>query len=175
MGHIRIHSRKDQRFLGSACHKTYHATQGTALSRRRTAATTVSLVVTLLAYGCPGQALVAALRLDERTVAAWGARAGQQGQVVQESGVEPPHDWAHGPADEIRVKRQGGLVWMALAMMVRTRWWRAGEVSAPRDRPLMRRRMARVCRGAAHRPLLFCTDGVCSSMRASRATWRDPV
>jgi len=38
--------------------------------RLRTAAETVSLVVTLLAHGCPGQAIVAALGLDERTMAA---------------------------------------------------------------------------------------------------------
>src|SRR5439155_1458752 len=33
----------------------------------------------------------------------------------------------------------GGIVWRALARMVTTRWWRAGEVSAPRARTRMRR------------------------------------
>lgn len=61
----------------------------------------------------------------------------------------------------------GGMVGMALAMMVRTRWWLAGEVSAPRDRPRRRR-------GAAHRPLWCGTDGLCASRRAIRATVRDP-
>ena len=73
------------------------------------------------------------------------------------------------------MKMQGGIVWMALAMMVRTRLWLAGEVSAPRDMPLIRRLMARVRRCAAHRPLLFCTDGLCSYIRAIRETFRDPV
>jgi transposase-like protein len=174
-GNIRIHSRKDQRFLCTACHKTFSATKGTAFYRLRTAAKTVSLVVTWLAHGCPVPAIVAAFRLDERTVAAWWARAGQQGQAVQEYWVEHPHDLGHVQADEIRVKMQGGMVWMALAMMVPTRLWLAGEVSAPRDMPLIRRLMARVRRGAAHRPLLFCTDGLGSSIRAIRETCRDPV
>ncbi len=29
-GHIRIHSRKDRRFLCTECHKTFSATKGTA-------------------------------------------------------------------------------------------------------------------------------------------------
>jgi IS1 family transposase len=132
-------------------------------------------VVTLLAHGCPVQAIVAAFRLDERTVADWWARAGQQGQAVQEYLVEQPHDLGHVQADEIRVKMQGGIVWMALAMVVRTRLWLGGEVSAPRDMPLIRRLIARVRRCAAHRPLLFCTDGLCSYIRAIRETFRDPV
>ena len=74
-----------------------------------------------------------------------------------------------------RVKTQGGIVWMALAMMIRTRLWLAGEVSAQRDMPLIRRLIARVRRCAAHHPLLFCTDGLCSYIRAIRETFRDPV
>jgi hypothetical protein len=64
---------------------------------------------------------------------------------------------------------------MALALMVRTRLWLAGEVSAQRDLPLLRRRIARVRRGAAHRPLLLCPDGLSASVRAMRETFRDPV
>jgi IS1 family transposase len=78
-------------------------------------------------------------------------------------------------ADEIRVKVQGGIVWMALAMMVRTRLWLAGEVRAQRDMGLIRRLIERVRACALHRPLLLCTDGLCSYIRAMRATFRDPV
>jgi hypothetical protein len=78
-------------------------------------------------------------------------------------------------ADASRVKKPGGLVWMALAMRVKTRVWLGGEVSAPRDRPLMRRLMERVRRCAARRPLLVCPDGLGSSIRAMRETLRDPV
>jgi transposase-like protein/IS1 family transposase len=173
-GNIGIHSRKDRRFICKQCRKTFTATKGTVFYRLRTAAELVVLVVTLLAHGCPLQAIVAAFRLDERTVADWWARAGQQGQAVQEDLVEQPRDLGHVQADEIRVKTQGGIVWMALAMMIRTRLWLAGEVSAQRDMPLSRRLIERVRRCATHRPLLFCTDGLCAYIRAIRETFRDP-
>jgi transposase-like protein/IS1 family transposase len=173
-GNIGIHSRKDRRFICKQCRKTFTATKGTVFYRLRTAAELVVLVVTLLAHGCPLQAIVAAFRLDARTVADWWARAGQQGQAVQEYLVEQPRDLGHVQADEIRVKTQGGIVWMALAMMIRTRLWLAGEVSAQRDMPLSRRLIERVRRCATHRPLLFCTDGLCAYIRAIRETFRDP-
>ena len=174
-GNIGIHSRKEQRFICTQCHKTFTATKGTVFYRLRTSAETVITMVTLLAHGCPVQAIVAAFGFDERTVAAWWARAGHQGQAVQESLVEQPRDLGQVQADEMRVKTQGGIVWMALAMMVQTRLWLGGEVSEQRDLPLIRRLIERVRRCAAHRPLLFCTDGLCSYVRAMRETLRDPV
>jgi len=174
-GNIGIHSRKEQRFICTECHKTFTATKGTVFYRLRTAAETVSLVVTLLAHGCPPQAIVVAFGYDERTVASWVARAGGQGQAVQAHLVEQPRDLGHVQADEIRVKKQGGIVWMALAMMVTTRLWLAGEVSEHRDMTLIRRWIERVRACALHRPLLFGTDGLCSSIRAIRETFRDPV
>ena len=95
-GNIDIHSRKDKQLLCTECHKTFSATQGTTLSRLRTAAETVSLVVTLLAHVCPPPAIVAALGFDERTVRCWMGRGGVQGQVVQEYLVEQPRDLGHG-------------------------------------------------------------------------------
>ena len=150
-GNIGIHSCKDKRFICTECHKTFSATTGTAFYRLRTSAETVSLVVTLLAHGCPLQAIVVAFGYDERTVAGWVARAGAQGQAVQEHLVEQPRDLGQVQADELRVKKQGGIVWMALAMMVRTRLWLGGEVSAQRAMPLIRRLIERVRRCAAHR------------------------
>src|SRR5215213_281613 len=64
---------------------------------------------------------------------------------------------------------------MALAIMVCPRVWLGGEVREPRDRPWLRRLLERVRRGAAHRPLLVCRDGVVSSIRAVRETFRAPV
>jgi IS1 family transposase len=145
------------------------------LYRLRPPAETVSLVVTLMAHGCPLQAIVVAFGYDERTVACWLVRAGGQGQAVQEHLVEHPRDLGQVQADEIRVKKQGDIVWMALAMMVRTRLWLAGEVSERRDMTLIRSLIARVRRCALPRPLLFCTDGLCSYVRAVRETFRNPV
>jgi transposase-like protein len=174
-GNIGIHSRQEQRFMCTECRKTFTATKGTALYRLRTSAETVSLVVTLMAHGCPLQAIVVAFGYDERTVACWLARAGVQGQAVQQHLVEQPRDLGQVQADEIRVKKQGGIVWMALAMMVGTRLWLAGEVSEQRDMPLIRRLIERVRHCAARRPLLVCTDGLVSYIRAIRETFRDPV
>jgi transposase-like protein/IS1 family transposase len=174
-GNIGIHSRKEQRFLCTECRKTFTATKGTALYRLRTSAETVSLVVTLMAHGCPLQAIVVAFGYDERTVACWLARAGVQGQAVQEHLVEQPRDLGHVQADELRVKKQGDIVWMALALMVETRLWLAGEVRVHRDMTLIRRLIGRVRRCALPRPLLFCTDGWCAYIRAIRETFRDPV
>ena len=174
-GNIGIHSQKEQRFICHACHKTFSARRGTVFDRLRTSAETVGLVVTLLAHGCPVQAIVAAFGFDERTVAAWWARAGRQGQIVHEYLVEQPRALGQGQADELRVKKQGGIVWLALAMMVKTRLWLGGEVSEQRDLPLIRRLIERVRRCATRRPLLICTDGLVSYIRAIRETFRDPL
>ena len=152
MGNIGIHSRKEQRFICHECQKTFSARKGTVFYRLRTSAETVVIVVTLLAHGCPMKAIVAAFGFDERTIAAWWARAGRQGQAVHESLVEQPRDLGQVQADELRVKKQGGIVWMALAMMVKTRLLLGGEVSEQRDRALIRRLVERVKRCAARRP-----------------------
>src|SRR5215813_11528578 len=175
MGNIGIHSQKEQRFICHTCHKTFSARKGTVFYRLRTSAETVVLVVTLLAHGCPVQAIVAAFGFDERTIADWWARSGRQGQAVHEYVVEQPRDLGQVQADELRVKKQGGIVWMALAMMVKTRLWLGGEVSEQRDMTLIRRLTERVRRCASRRPLLVCTDGLVSYIRAIRETFRDPV
>src|SRR4030095_14959422 len=105
----------------TACRKTFSATKGTAFYRLRTSAETVSLVVTLLAHGCPLQAIVVAFGYDERPVAGGGARGRAQGQAVQEHLVEHPRDLGQVQADEIRVNKQGGIVLMALGGTVWTR------------------------------------------------------
>jgi transposase-like protein len=174
-GHIGIHSRKEQRFLCTECRQTCTATQGTALYRRRPSVETVRLVVPLMAHGCPRQALVVAFGYDARTVACWLARAGGQGQAVQEHRVEHPRDLGPVHADDIRVKKQGDIVWMALALMGEPRVGLAGDVRVHRAMTLIRRLIERVRRGARPRPRLFCTDGLWAYIRAMRATFRDPV
>src|SRR5438046_3914785 len=142
-GNIGIHSQKEQRFICHECHKTFSARKDTVFYRLRTSAETVVIIVTLLAHGCPLQAIVAAFGFDERTIADWWARSGRQGQAVHEYLVEPPRDLGQVQADERRAKKQGSIVWMAMAMMVKTRLGRGGTVSAQRDwtriRPLINR------------------------------------
>src|SRR5262245_43533453 len=92
-GNIGIHSRKEQRFICHACHKTFSATTGTVFYRLRTAADTVITIVTLLADGCPVQAIVAAFGFDARTVAAWWARAGHRAKPCTSLWSSNPGTW----------------------------------------------------------------------------------
>ena len=173
-GNIGIHSRKDRRFICRSVARPLPQRRDRLLppahcGRPCGADHHVACSWLSGASHCGG------LGFDERTVAAWRARAGRQGQAVQEHLVEQPRDLGQVQADEIRVKRQGGIVWMALAMMVSTRLWLAGEVNEQRDMPLIRRLIERVRACALQRPLLLCTDGLCSYIRAMRETFRDPV
>ena len=77
-GHIRIHSQRERRYHCKRCGQTFSATKGTALYRAHLPHDRVVQMVTLLAHGCPPQAIVAAFGLDERTVARYQAEAGAQ-------------------------------------------------------------------------------------------------
>src|SRR5436853_2632616 len=87
-GNISIHDRKRQRYRCKSCKQTFSARRGTMLEGLRKPTELIVIVVTLLAYGCPVQAIVKAFELDERTVAAWRDRAGAQCQRVQEAVVQ---------------------------------------------------------------------------------------
>ena len=116
---IIVHSRKERRFRCTACGHTFAATKGTPYYRLHTEETVFTWVVTLLAHGCPLPAIVAAFGLDERTVAAWDQRAGQHCERVHAAVVEQGQvETRHVQADELWVKKQGGKVWMALAVAV---------------------------------------------------------
>src|SRR5258708_5978374 len=97
----------------------------------------IVIVVTLLAYGCPVEAIVHALEVDERTVARWQERAGRHCQKLHEDQVMAGKlDLQHVQADEIRGKGWKMIPWIGLAMMVSTRLWLGGVVSLRRDRHL---------------------------------------
>jgi transposase-like protein len=86
---------------GARCGKTFAARKGTTFDRLRTAQETVTVVVTLLAHGCPLQAIAVAFGLDERTVADWHARAAAPYQRVQPQLVEQPRQLGQVQADEL--------------------------------------------------------------------------
>jgi transposase-like protein len=174
-GNIGIHSRKERRYKCAACGKTFAARRGTTFYRLRTAEETVTLVITLLAHGCPLQAIVAAFGFDERTVADWHARAGTQCQAVHAHWVAQPRDLGQVQADELWVKLQGLKVWMAMALQVAPRLWLGGVVAPQRDRTLIvsLARQIRAC--ALPRPLLVCVDGLATYVQAIRRVFRDPL
>ena len=67
-GNITAHSQAEQRCYCHVCDKSFSITTGTLFYRLKTDPVQVMLVITLLAYGCPIQAIVAAFGYDERTV-----------------------------------------------------------------------------------------------------------
>ena len=67
-GKIGVHSRQDKRYRCKACGRTFTVTMGTAYYRLKKSHELFTLVVSLLAYGCPVQAIVASFQIDERTV-----------------------------------------------------------------------------------------------------------
>ena len=75
-GHVVIHSSAERRYQCKRCKKTFSATKGTAFYRIHKPRELVLMVLTLLAHGCPVQAIMAAFGLDERSVARWQTEAG---------------------------------------------------------------------------------------------------
>lgn len=174
-GNIGIHSQKRRRYVCHVCGKTFSERQGTAFYRLHCSVELVTLVVTLLAHGCPVQAIVVAFQFDERTVRNWQARAGQQCQRVHEYLVQQPRDLGQVQLDELRVKKQGGIVWLACALQVSTRLWLGGVLSAQRDQPLIVQLVQQVKACALCRPLLFCCDGFGAYVRAVQRVFREAV
>lgn len=173
---IVIHSRKQRRYKCTCCGRTFSETHGTSVYRLKKPAELFVLVVTLLAHGCPVQAIVAAFGLDERTVCDWLHKAGDHAQRVHEQMMGCQKlDLEQVQSDEIRVKTQGGVLWMALAIMVSTRLWLGGVVSTRRDMCLAQRLAAQMRRVALDRPLLLAVDGWRSYVRAFRLAFRTPV
>jgi transposase-like protein len=176
-GNIVSHGRQRQRYKCKRCGKTFSATAGTMYAGLRKDVTLVVVVVTLLAYGCPLQAIVQAYGLDERTVADWRDRAGRHGETVHEAVVmQGQLDLEHVQADEIRVKGNQLIVWMGMAMMVGTRLWLGGVVSEKRDRGLADQLlgMVRACArtGCA---VLVITDGWAAYPKAILRAFRSKV
>jgi len=131
------------------------------------------LVITLLAYGCLIQAIVAAYRFDERTIKDWWQRAGEHCQQVHGHWVGQSRlDLGQVQAGEIKVKMQGRAIWMALAMMVSTRLWLGDAISAHRDKDLIQRLANQIRTVALCRPLLLAVDGLSSYVGAFQRAFR---
>lgn len=175
-GNLTVHSLKEKRVSCNVCHKTFSVSKGSIFYRLKTDPQTVLLVLTLLAYGCPVQAIVVAFGLDERTVKGWWQRAGQHCQAVHQHLVGPSQlDLQQVQADEIKVKTQGGVIWMAMAMMVSSRLWLGGVISPKRDMHLIQSLVDQVRAMALCRPLLIAVDGLVSYVSAAQRAFRSPL
>jgi transposase-like protein len=171
-GNIRIHGKARPRFKCVVCGKTFSARAGTPFFRRRTEEATITCVVTLVGHGCPVPAIEAAFGFQAQTVREWVEASGGHCERVHHEKVVVPRDLMHVQADEIRLKTQAGVVWMAMALMVTTRLWLGGAVSPNRDRTLIERLVAMVAGCASFGPLLFVTDGLKTYIDVVRRAFR---
>ena len=118
---------KERRYRCKRCSKTFSATKGSALYRTHKPHELLTTVMTLMAYGCPVQAIVAAFGLDERTIHRWQLMSGQQCQRLHEHTVQAGGvPLAQVQADELRVRVVGGVMWLASALSVTSRLWLGG-------------------------------------------------
>ena len=175
-GTLRVHSQKERRYRCTVCGRTFAATRGTPFYRLHSQAVLMLVVLTLLSYGCPVQAIGAAVLLDERTVAAWLRRAGQPCQQVHRHLVQPGQvDLQHVQADELWVKLVGRRAWQAMAMAVPSRLWLGGVISPQRDTALITALVQQVRACARSLAILVCVDGLASYVTAFQRVFRAPV
>jgi transposase-like protein len=165
---IWIHSQKERRFNCCTCQRTFAETSGTVFYGLHYPLWLVVLVVTLLAHGCPVQAIVVAFMMDERTVSGWLAKAGRFAKQVQEQLVcQGEVVLGQVQADELCVTTQEGKVWVATAMDVFSRLFLWGEVSRRRDKRLIEGLLVKVrAATSVTSPILFAVDGFAAYPKA---------
>ena len=165
-GNICIHNREERRYRCSVCHQTFSHRRGTAFFRRRVGEAEITLVLTLLAHGCPIAAIETAFGYQRRTIRAWLLAAGTQAEAMHEENVLCPRELGEVQADEIRARIQKGVLWLAMAIQVSTRLWLGGVASAHRDRHLIDALVSLVRRCALAKPVLVCVDGLATYVQA---------
>jgi|SRR5579871_4820986 len=170
-GNLRVHDSLRQRWRCRTCKKTFRATQGTLFHAKKYPVATIVLVITLLSWGCPLQAIVAAFQIEERTVQRWREQAGQHCQQFHEVAVtQQAMDLGQVQADEMYVKFQKRLVvWMAMALCVPTRLWLGGVLARCRDQTMLQKLASKVKSCALLAPILLITD----SFKGYVKTWQD--
>lgn len=175
-GNIVVHSKKEKRYRCKVCSETFSATKGTPFYRLRTSADVVTLVMTLLANGCPVQAIVTAFGFDERTVYRWLKACGVHCKKVHEHIVcQSQVELRHVQADEIWVKMVLRRVFMAMAISVPSRLWLGGVISVRRDMALISA-LANMIRSCAYGlGILVCVDGLSSYVKAFKKAFRQRV
>lgn len=175
-GNIRVHDSLRQRWRCRTCKKTFRATQGTVFHAKKYPPETLVIVITLLSWGCPLQALVAAFHIDERTLHTWREQAGAHCERFHEERVtHQPMNLMQVQADEMYVKLQKRRVlWMAMALCIPTRLWLGGVLAASRDKSMLQHLATKVKSCAKCAPILLITDGFRGYVKAWQAAFREP-
>ena len=175
-GTITVHSWTECRYRCQVCRRTFAATMGTPFYRLQTEAALVLVVLNLLSWGCPIQAVVQTFAVDERTVAAWLQRAGQHCQQVHAHLIQQAQvDLQHVQADELWVKLVGQRAWLAMAVAAPSRLWLGGVLSRHRDHHLITAVLQQVRSCARSWAILICIDGLAAYVTACLRLFRHPV
>jgi transposase-like protein len=174
-GNIGVHSQKERRYRCHICGKTFGARTGTIFHRRRTDEALIILVITLVSWGCPIVAIEHAFGLQPQTIRDWLEAAGLHAEALHHQQVVQPRDLGQVQADEVRVKTQCGVIWMAMAMLVSSRLWLGGVISTRRDRELIGRLVNIISACAIVAPLLLVVDGFKSYIEVVQRAFRTRV
>ena len=166
---VGVHSRQHGRYRCHGCRKTFTQSHGTPLYGLKTNLNVVTLILTLLIFGCPIPAIVMAFKIDERTLADWLDKAGEHAQRVQEHLVcQGQLDLGQVQADELWCRSQRGVLWLATAMSVASRLLIWGSVASGRTEDLIAEVVQHIHRAARlQSPILWATDGF--------ATWKGQI
>jgi len=174
-GNLWIHDRSRGRYRCTVCRRTFTVRTGTPLAAKQTAPEIISRVVALVSHGCPISAIEAAFALDRRTVRRWVTAAGQHAERIHHHLVLQPRDTQHVQADAVRVKLQGSIVWMALAVVATTHLWLGGVVRPNRNLALITALLTLIQRSTmAITRLLLVTDGLRHYRLAAQRVFRQP-
>lgn len=165
---IGCHSRKERRYICHGCNKTFAETKGTPFYNLKYPAVIVLVVLTLLAYGCPIPAIIAAFGIDERTISEWQNKAGKHGERIQDDLVcSGQVELGQVQQDELCINGQGFKAWVATGMTVFSRLFIWGEVSISRNKTLIERVVVKVHAAAnGVQPVVFAVDGLASYPKA---------
>lgn len=159
-GFIWIHSPKEKRYRCKGCGKTFSESYGTAYYGIKKSHDHYTQVISLLAHGCPVQAIVKTYDYDERTIWSWLRRAGAHCQKVHEAEIEQGHlELGQIQADELKINTFMGVVWMGMVMMVSSRLWLGGTVAKSRGKDFIRQLLSYAARAGHAGELLVSVDG----------------
>ncbi len=173
-GNIVSHGQARQRCKCKSCGHTFSYRQGTMFAGLRTEVQIVTWVVGLIAWGCPVAAIVAVFELDERTVADWMHRAGMYAEAFHHQHIRPLN-LQQVQVDEIRLKMQRQVLWIAMAMNIGSRLWLGAVCRESRDKKLARHIMTCIYNWAQKVPLVIAFDGWSAYPKACYRVFREPV
>jgi transposase-like protein len=173
-GNIVSHGSKRKRCKCKSCGHTFSYRRGTLFYGLRHSEEMVTWVVGLVASGCPVAAIVSVFEVDERTVAAWLRRAGVYAEAFHHQQMRSL-DLQQVQVDELPLKVQAGIVWIAMAVAVGTRLWLGAVCRPSRDRKLARQIMTCVYNWAKKLALVIAFDGWSAYPKACQRVFREPL